>query len=49
MKKLELKQMENLNGGLRCFLMGMMTGLSWALGPGAALAAGMYTIAECAD
>ena len=51
MKKLELNQMENLNGGVSnrgCMLMGGLTVISWCFGPVAGLAATMYTVAECA-
>ena len=51
MKKLELNQMENLEGGTKraCMLMGAMTVFAFALtGPVGGSAALMYTTAECA-
>ena len=49
MKKLELKQMENLNGGSNrgCMIMGGLTVLAFICGGAAGLAATMYTVAEC--
>ncbi|WP_310559148.1 hypothetical protein [Flavobacterium sp.] len=50
MKKLELKKMENVQGGLqnrKCLILGGLTALACLGGYAAFCGAAMYTTAEC--